>query len=162
LKFYKQQGGDMLNEKSREALLAAVMETLETMAFFEVTENDKFEQSYIEDSAVWSEIVIHGQKGNLRMVLSIPEVFAREITAQVYADSVPVISNELLLDSVAELNNTISGSFMLSEGVNTKDHYTLSLPQTVLKTGSDCGETNLKLQCLLDGRMVISIMCCAQ
>lgn len=152
----------MLNEKSREALLAAVMETLETMAFFEVTENDDFEQSYVEDSAVWSEIVIQGQNGKLRMVLSIPEVFAREITAQVYADSVPVINNELLLDSVAELNNTISGSFMLSEGVNTKDHYTLSLPQTVLKTGSDCGPTSLKLQCLLDGRMVISIMCCEQ
>ncbi len=149
----------MENNHIKPALLNSIITTMELMAFFEVTEIETFDDSFIED-AFWSKLTFKNKSNSYTFLLVVPEVFAREITAQIYADGNPVLENSIVIDAVSELNNTIAGQFILNESIITiEDPYTLSIPKTGLNTPSpiDLEDKNTQyLQVHLDERFSIS------
>jgi hypothetical protein len=110
-----------------QAMIHAVSQTLENMAFMEVTEHpDKAYQIATEELA-WTSLLIHDPvQGELR--LAMPEPLLRTLTGNIFGQDEEVVTPAQQTDILNELLNTIAGLFMTSL-LATDQEYKLGLPE---------------------------------
>jgi CheY-specific phosphatase CheX len=141
---------------NQDILLEAISETMELMAFFETIPQQEFDSSLLVHS-YHSKIIIHQAGSAMQFHLIIPAIFAQEITAQMYADATPVLENQVILDAISELNNTIAGKLMILLGEQDHQTYTLSIPHTTLLNEEPTFDVkSMQLQVLLDNQYSLS------
>lgn len=109
------------------AVIEAVKDTFETMAFMEVTPMDEENRLEMEEP-LWATIeIMEPVQG--RFTLVIPNALAEEITETLFiSDTESPIAENLALDTLAELVNTIAGRLM-SDQVNLEHTLSIGLPE---------------------------------
>ncbi len=109
----------------QEAVSAAVSETFENMSFMDVERKDEFCKEDMFEEWFWSAIEIKAPfKGSITFVC--PKILVAEIHKQIFSLGEITDDDEILLDTIGEFINTISGrcmSFMLTD-------FDLGLPTT--------------------------------
>lgn len=121
----------MLNKEVYEAqFLDALRDTLETMAFAEVFPDDGENNAeiYSEGEFVWGKVDIKGSGDLIAAELAMPKSLAAEMADTMYSGMIPDPSNAVL-DTTAELTNTLTGRFLLNLG-KLAGNFTLSVPTT--------------------------------
>ncbi|MFH1139503.1 MAG: chemotaxis protein CheX [Pseudomonadota bacterium] len=114
-----------------ESLNAAVAETLEALAFMEVLPGDETEgdAGQCASEALWAGIDIL-EPCQVRLAICVPVQLAREIVVELFGlDSPEDAGQEMLLDAMAEIINTIAGRLMTSR-LGPEQTLALGLPET--------------------------------
>jgi len=109
------------------AMLEAVCDTFEKMAFVEVTEqSDELEQE-IPSDAIWVSILIHDPlQGEIR--LAIPQGLLTNMTADMFGIELSDVEEKQRQDIIAEILNTLAGLFMTNL-LPDDQSYKLGLPE---------------------------------
>lgn len=110
-----------------KSMLDAVSQTLENMAFIEVTElSNEIEPTAIAD-VTWVSILIHDPlQGEIRMAM--PRKLLTEMTANMFGIESSEITEEQEKDIIAEILNTLTGLFM-TKLLPEDQTYQLGLPE---------------------------------
>ncbi len=110
-----------------KAMLDAVRQTLENMAFVEVTEQPEELELKIPDEASWVSILIHDPvQGEIR--LAMPQILLQEMTANMFGIETEEATESQQQDIIAEILNTLAGLFMTNLLPDDKT-YQLGLPE---------------------------------
>lgn len=118
---------DKREDKVRQALADAVMDTLENMAFTEVEPIDCENFVTRDDDCQWSELLVHGPfQGELRIIM--PRSLIRALSETMYGSMNQEKEKEILDDAMGEILNTIAGRFM-NEILSKYETFQLGLPE---------------------------------
>ena len=111
-------------------LFEAVRNTLETMAFTEVTLFNPNDEKLVEESGdfLWGRVNIESSHNFNAIEFALPTEFATEMAETMFAGMVE-IDEKTICDTVAELTNTLTGRFMLNLGEKA-GKFVLSVPAT--------------------------------
>ncbi len=120
----------MKREELRSALFQSVQDTLETMAFAEVRPYDESIDSMIDNDVdfLWGKVNIESVHEMNAVEFCLPEEFAKEMADTMYAGMIEV-EQKAVMDTVAELTNTLAGSFFLGFGERA-GKFVLSVPES--------------------------------
>ncbi len=112
------------------ALFESIRDTLETMAFAEVRPYDDSTDSKLDLDVefLWGKVGIDCVHDMNAIEFCLPEEFASEMAETMYAGMIE-IEKKAVMDTVAELTNTLAGSFLLSFGEKA-GKFTLSVPES--------------------------------
>ena len=110
-----------------QAMLQAVKQTFENMAFVEVTEQAAECELQTPAEMAWASILIHDpQQGEVRLAL--PRTLLVELTAGMFGIEADEVTGEQQDDILAELLNTLAGLFMTNL-LPDDQAYQLGLPE---------------------------------
>ncbi|MEJ2199510.1 MAG: chemotaxis protein CheX [Desulfuromonadaceae bacterium] len=114
-------------DRCDQAIQHAVIDTLENMAFVEVTPMEPNSTETVSDQDMTVSLLIHNPiQGELR--IKMPHTVVAQITETVYGMPAEELSEQILHDNLGEVINIIAGRFMtelLSEG----EMFQLGLPE---------------------------------
>lgn len=118
-----------MSEKLEQDISSALATTLENMAFMEVSKEVEEAVSYPAEEMLVSRLLIHDPiQGEL--YLRMPKPLLRKIASSVYIMSAEEISDQMQLDMLCELINTVAGLF-LNAYLPEDQTYSLGLPEEV-------------------------------
>ncbi len=140
----------------RTAFLSAASSSIEDMTFQPIDEVKDLDEKpdHGEKSFVWSILPIFSPHEG-EMLVEIPEDYARNLTQEMFGFEKPEeVSEEMLIDSVAEIVNTIAGKFM-TELVPPDQVYTLGLPKAGLGESPELDDVAVRIQCSSGGENLI-------
>jgi len=107
-------------------LLSAVEETMENMVFEEV-ESDT-ETEWAKNDLIWARLpVLNPVKGEV--ILLISRSVATSVTKDIYTAEEESITEEIILDAVSELINTLTGCF-IKRLIKEDEDFELGLPES--------------------------------
>ncbi len=110
-----------------KAMLDAVRQTFENMAFVEVTEQPEEIDLQIPTEAAWVSILIHDPvQGEVR--LAMPQLLLQEMTADMFGIGNDEVTENQRQDIIAEILNTLAGLFMTNL-LPDDQTYQLGLPE---------------------------------
>ncbi len=116
-------------EKLEQDTFNALSTTLENMAFMEVGKDIEEAQTYPAEEMIVSRLLIHDPiQGELYLVM--PKLLLRKIASSVYIMPAEEIADQMLLDMLCELINTIAGLF-LNAYLPGDQTYSLGLPEEI-------------------------------
>lgn len=117
----------MHKEPLADLITQAVAETIESLAFLEVTPSP--EPPVPDENTLWVDMLVHDPvQGEFR--LTVPSQLLALITETLYGQPAAEIPEATRLDLLAELLNTIAGRF-LSELLPAETSFKLGLPTLV-------------------------------
>lgn len=118
-----------MSEKLERDIFSALSTTLENMAFMEVELEAEGAQTYPAEEIIVSRLLIHDPiQGEL--YLGMPKLLLRKIASSVYIMPEEEISDQMVLDMVCELINTVAGLF-LNAYLPGDQTYSLGLPEEI-------------------------------
>lgn len=118
-----------MSEKLEQDISNALATTLENMAFLEVSQEVGEAVTYPEEEMLVSRLLIHDPlQGELYLLM--PKPLLRKIASSVYIMPAEEISDQMLLDMLCELINTVAGLF-LNAYLPEDQTYSLGLPEEV-------------------------------
>ena len=110
-----------------QAMIHAVSQTLENMAFMEAMEHTDRNYQIPLEELVWASLLVHDPvQGELR--LAMPQNLLRKLTVGVFSMDEEEITETQMQDILNELLNTIAGLFMTNLLADDQP-YKLGLPQ---------------------------------
>ncbi len=110
-----------------KAMLDAVCQTFETMAFAQVTEQSAELELEVGNESIWSSILVHDPvQGEIQMAL--PQALLTKIAADMFGIEQEEVNESQLQDIIAEILNTLAGLFMTSL-LPDDQTYKLGLPE---------------------------------
>ncbi|MBN1956637.1 MAG: chemotaxis protein CheX [Desulfuromonadales bacterium] len=116
----------MNHKPLHEAMLNAVRQTLENMAFMEIMEGDQDYEIPV-DEAAWTSMLIHDPvQGEVR--LAMPKAVLKKLTGNIFGLNEDEITENQMNDIINELLNTIAGLFMTNL-LPDEQEYQLGLPE---------------------------------
>lgn len=147
-------------EQLYKILLHALVDTMNTMAFVDVLPASQYpEEKRIEISfagtMLWSALKIDSPYFTELEILTSPS-FAKKLTETLYTDSVRMDEQQLALDTIAELLNTIAGKFMLSLSIEKKE-FSLGLPDKGHK-GYFLPDNAIVCECIADDKYPVTVV----
>jgi CheY-specific phosphatase CheX len=114
-------------DKCDQAINHAVIDTLENIAFIEVTPTDAPNTEPIAGPFMTVSLLIHDPlQGEMRMTM--PHKMVGQITETVYSMPVEELSEQTLNDNLEEIINIIAGRFM-TEMLTEGEMFQLGLPE---------------------------------
>lgn len=118
-----------MSEKLKQDMYRAISTTLENMAFMEVSQEVEEAVRYPEEEMAVSRLLIHDPiQGELYLLM--PKPLLSKIVSSVYIMPEDELSEQMLLDMLCELINTVAGLF-LSAHLPEDQTYNLGLPEQV-------------------------------
>lgn len=118
-----------MSEKLKQDMYRAISTTLENMAFMEVSQEVEEAVRYPEEEMAVSRLLIHDPiQGELYLLM--PKPLLSKIVSSVYIMPEEELSEQMLLDMLCELINTVAGLF-LSAYLPEDQTYNLGLPEQV-------------------------------
>jgi hypothetical protein len=115
-------------EKLTAAVLQAMSETFEGMAFLELMLDDSDPDNLADESAwAWAAVAITSP-GSGRFAVVCPHDLLQMITEQLFSEGGAPVSEQQLVDTLGEIVNTVAGR-CLSLCVPAEKVFTLGLPQ---------------------------------
>lgn len=111
-----------ISEKTKETLFDAVRESIENMAFMEVSRGD----GSIPETLSWVSMTIEDPIKD-RLYLGFPEPLLRQLTSSVFAVDEEDVQPQMMQDILAELLNTLGGVFF-TRALPSDQTYQLGLP----------------------------------
>ncbi len=120
----------MNKDELSAALFQSVQDTLETMAFAEVRPFDETIDEIVDGDVtfLWGKVHIDSIHEMSSVEFCLPNEFAKEMADTMYAGMIE-IEQKAVMDTVAELTNTLAGSFLLSFGEKA-GKFVLSVPES--------------------------------
>lgn len=110
-----------------QAMITAVSQTLENMAFMEVMEHSDSAYEIPAEDLVWNSLLVNDPiQGEIRLAL--PESLLRQLTANIFAIDDDEITQPQMDDILNELLNTIVGLFMTNLLADDQE-YKMGLPE---------------------------------
>jgi CheY-specific phosphatase CheX len=114
-------------DRCDQAINHAVIDTLENMAFIEVTPAEAPNTAPVTGSFMTVSLLIHDPlQGEMRMTM--PQKMVAQITETVYSMPVEELSEQTLNDNLGEIINIIAGRFM-TEMLTEGEMFQLGLPE---------------------------------
>ena len=111
----------------KECMAEAVTDVIENLAFMEVNQTDEGVPEAVNADVLASKLlVLDPCPGELRLIM--PRVLANEIAIVLYSAAAEDITEQVLLDFMAELLNTIAGH-MMSAMVPEECVFGLGIPE---------------------------------
>ncbi len=118
-----------MSEKLEQDIYRAIATTLENMAFMEVSQEVEEARSYPAEEMAASRLLIHDPiQGELYLLM--PKPLLSKIVSSVYNLPVEELTEQMLLDLLGELINTVAGLF-LNAYLPGDQTYNLGLPEQV-------------------------------
>ena len=118
-----------MSEKLEQDIYSAISSTLENMAFMEVGKEVAEAVRYPDEDIVVSRLLIHDPLPG-ELYLSMPKLLLGKIASSVYIMPAEELSEQMLLDMLGELINTVAGLF-LNAYLPEDQAYNLGLPENV-------------------------------
>lgn len=118
-----------MSEKLEQDMYDAIVKTLENMAFMEVSQDVEEAMRYPAEEMAVSRLLIHDPIQG-EMYLLMPKPLLSKIVSSVYIMPVEELSEQMLLDMLGELINTVAGLF-LNAHLPEDQTYSLGLPEQV-------------------------------
>lgn len=118
-----------MSEKLEQDIYRAISTTLENMAFMEVGKEAEDAVRYPEDEVAVSRLLIHDPLPG-ELYLAMPRLLLGKIASSVYIMPAEELSEQMLLDMLGELINTVAGLF-LNAYLPEDQTYKLGLPENV-------------------------------
>ncbi len=110
------------SDQLKDVMFDAVSESIENMAFMEVTHGD----NPPEEDLMWVSMSIEDPIKDT-LYLGVPEPLMKELTAGVFAMDEDELEEQLIKDTLAELLNTLGGVFY-TKALPESQTYQLGLP----------------------------------
>lgn len=118
-----------MSEKLEQDICRAIATTLENMAFMEVSQELEEARRYPAEEMTSSRLLIHDPiQGELYLLM--PKPLLSKIVSSVYILPAEELSEQMLLDMLGELINTVAGLF-LNAYLPEDQTYSLGLPEQV-------------------------------
>ncbi|OEU61043.1 MAG: hypothetical protein BA870_00205 [Desulfuromonadales bacterium C00003094] len=124
-----------MSEKLEQDMYRAIATTLENMAFLQVCQEVEEARRYPSEEMAVSRLLIHDPiQGELFLLM--PKPLLSKIVSSVYIMPEEELSEQMLLDMLCELINTVAGLF-LNAHLPEDQTYSLGLPEKVLEGYED-------------------------
>ena len=118
-----------MSEKLEQDIYRAIATTLENMAFMAVSQELEEARRYPAEEMASSRLLIHDPiQGELYLLM--PKPLLSKIVSSVYILPVEELTEQMLLDMLGELINTVAGLF-LNAYLPEDQTYSLGLPEQV-------------------------------
>ncbi|MCD4687978.1 MAG: chemotaxis protein CheX [Desulfuromonadaceae bacterium] len=119
-----------MSEKLEQDVCRAIATTLENMAFMEVSQEVEGAKRYPAEEMAVTRLLVHDPvQGELYLLM--PKPLLAKIVSSVYIMPEEELSEQMLLDMLGELINTVAGLF-LNAYLPEDQTYSLGLPEQVL------------------------------
>lgn len=138
-----------------QAMFSAVSQTLENMAFVEVTEQPIDNPKPLGEGVNWVSMLIHDPfQGEIRLAMT--AFLLRELTANMFGLETDEISQSQQEDIIAEILNTLTGLFM-TKLLPDDQTYQLGLPEHGTGEFPPVDEDSIAWNLEIDGQPLVII-----